>query len=124
MNEPSNLNDYIECAIWASTHYDEENGDCPLDQMDAELSSEARADMANELSQFMAEVDEIRESRDWEEFPDPAQIAHDFWLTRNRHGAGFWDRGLGELGDLLTKAAHDWGSSDLYIGDDGKIYVQ
>lgn len=23
---------------------------------------------------------------------DPAQIGHDLWLTRNGHGAGFWDR--------------------------------
>jgi hypothetical protein len=24
-----------------------------------------------------------------------SQAAVDFWLTRNGHGAGFWDRGLG-----------------------------
>jgi hypothetical protein len=23
---------------------------------------------------------------------DPTQIGHDLWLTRNGHGAGFWDR--------------------------------
>lgn len=23
---------------------------------------------------------------------DPAQVGHDLWLTRNGHGAGFWDR--------------------------------
>jgi hypothetical protein len=23
---------------------------------------------------------------------DPEQIGHDLWLTRNGHGAGFWDR--------------------------------
>ena len=27
-----------------------------------------------------------------------AQIGHDLWLTRNGHGAGFWDRGLGAQG--------------------------
>lgn len=40
---------------------------------------------------------------------DPGQAGHDFWLTRNRHGVGFWDRGLGEVGDRLTKAAHVYG---------------
>ena len=54
---------------------------------------------------------------------DPGQIGHDFWLTRNRHGAGFWDRGLGDVGDRLTKAAHAFGESDLYVGDDGNLYV-
>lgn len=48
---------------------------------------------------------------------------HDFWLTRNRHGVGFWDRDLGEVGDRLTKAAHACGEVDLYVGDDGRIYA-
>lgn len=49
---------------------------------------------------------------------DPSQgsvssyAGHDFWLTRQRHGTGFWDRGLGELGDRLTDAAHSYGSAD------------
>lgn len=30
---------------------------------------------------------------------------HDFALTANCHGVGFWDRGLGELGDVLTAKA-------------------
>lgn len=38
------------------------------------------------------------------------------------HGAGFWDRGLGEVGDALSKACEPYGSVDLYVGDDGKIY--
>lgn len=53
----------------------------------------------------------------WEEY-----AGHDFWLTRNGHGAGFWDRGLGEVGDRLSEAAKVYGGEDWYIGDDGKIY--
>lgn len=37
------------------------------------------------------------------------RAGHDFWLTRNGHGAGFWDRGLGDLGDRLTEAAKVYG---------------
>ena len=48
-------------------------------------------------------------------------LGHDFWLTRNGHGAGFWDRGLGELGDRLTGLAKPYGTVDLYITDDGKV---
>ena len=48
---------------------------------------------------------------------------HDFWLTRNRHGAGFWDRGYPEaIGKALTDAAHAEGSADWCVGDDGNIY--
>ena len=33
----------------------------------------------------------------------------DFWLTRNGHGAGFWDRGLGSLGDRITVLVKPYG---------------
>jgi hypothetical protein len=39
----------------------------------------------------------------------PSHAGHNFFLTRNRHGAGFWDNGLGEAGDMLTKASHAYG---------------
>jgi hypothetical protein len=53
---------------------------------------------------------------------DPGMFATDFWLTRNHHGAGFWDRGLGDLGDVLTAFAHLEGERDTYLGDDGYAY--
>lgn len=40
----------------------------------------------------------------------PDQAGHDFWLTRNGHGAGYYDRGLGTVGDRLTAAAKVYGS--------------
>jgi hypothetical protein len=44
------------------------------------------------------------------------QNGHDFWLTRNRHGAGYWDRGYhGQIGRQLTDASHPYGESDLYV---------
>ena len=51
------------------------------------------------------------------------QVGHDFWLTRNGHGSGFWDRQLGELGDKLTEIAETFGEATLYKGDDGKLYL-
>lgn len=50
-------------------------------------------------------------------------MGHDFWLTRNGHGAGFWDRGLGDIGDRLTAASKVYGGVDLYLGDDELVYV-
>jgi hypothetical protein len=47
--------------------------------------------------------------------PDATRVAdsagHDFALTRNHHGAGYWCRDLGDLGDRLTTAAHAYGES-------------
>lgn len=45
---------------------------------------------------------------------DPTQCGHDFWLTRNGHGAGFWDRGLGAVGDRLTAACRPYGEVYVY----------
>ena len=56
-----------------------------------------------------------------------AAFGHDFALTRNGHGCGFWDRdseGLPKfLGDALTRVCHKkFHECNLYIGDDGKAY--
>ena len=48
---------------------------------------------------------------------------HDFWLTRNGHGAGFWDGDWEEpQATELDKAATSYGEFDLYLGDDGQIH--
>lgn len=56
---------------------------------------------------------------------DPGQVGHDFCLTRNGHGAGFWDRGLGERGERLSDAARVYGEVSLtwFTGPAGNTYV-
>lgn len=51
------------------------------------------------------------------------QAGHDYLLSRNGHGAGFFDRDLGEVGDRLQEAAQASGQADAYVGDDGKVHV-
>lgn len=63
-----------------------------------------------------------------ERWHDGATTGHDFYLTRNRHGAGFWDRYSGDspearAGDRLTSAAHVYGESELYPGEDRKLHI-
>ena len=49
-----------------------------------------------------------------EQAGDDSQNGHDFWLTRNRHGAGFWDRGYpDEIGDALKEASQKFGEAWL-----------
>jgi hypothetical protein len=118
------LEAYIECALWASTHFEDENdaNGTPMDQVDAELSDKARTQMESDCANFMDCCAEMI-GDEWHAGQTFEQIGHDFWLTRNGHGAGFWDRGLGELGDKLSDAAKTFGSCDLYVGDDGMIYA-
>ena len=46
------------------------------------------------------------------------QAGHDFWLTRNGHGVGFWDRpecyGGQDIADRLSDAAHKFGEVHVY----------
>lgn len=44
-------------------------------------------------------------------------------LTRNGHGAGFWDRlHQSQLGDRLTAMCKPMGESHVYVGDDGQVW--
>lgn len=54
---------------------------------------------------------------------DPESFGHDFILTANSHGAGFWDRGYGQDGDILTDIAKPYGDISLYVGDNGTLYM-
>lgn len=48
----------------------------------------------------------------------------DFHLTRNRHGAGFWDRGTGDIGRRLTDNAHPYGEIHGWIDDDEMVIAE
>jgi hypothetical protein len=50
------------------------------------------------------------------------QFGHDIWLTRNRHGAGFFDRSYADTNEKdLIDAAHALKEVDLYINDNMKL---
>ena len=108
---------YLEAALWSST---DEEGE-PLDAVFSvdDFAQSAVDQAASDLDDFFAANEEAIE----ESGLSDKEVAHNFWLTRNRHGAGFWDRGLGEIGEELTEAAHAYGESDAYEGDDGQIYL-
>lgn len=114
---------YIEAALWSSTDESTPQGGEPMDRnySVADIAPETLARMEADCARFQAE-NEIPDYGRGAEYTDTERAGHDFWLTRNGHGAGFWDRGLGEVGETRTKAAHAYGGFNLYIGDDGKIY--
>lgn len=112
-------------ALWSTTG-DEgaEHEGTPYENLDdvfgtEDVSDEAEAKLVELIDNFFEEAGDLLD-----EYPMTAeQIGHDIILTTNHHGAGFWDRGLGELGDKLTTIAHGLGGYQLYVGDDGKLYV-
>lgn len=106
---------YLIAALWSEC---DEDGD-PLDGTYGpdDLAPAARTESAADVADFVIS--------NWTDLRtmSPEQAGHDFLLTRNRHGAGFWDRGLGEVGDRLTAACKPYGEASFYVGDDGLIYV-
>lgn len=111
-------NGYIEAALWSSTDDDDE----PLDSnyYTEDITKKALAEMRSDCRSFVSMNQSlldiyVSEGRSW------ADAGHDFWLTRNGHGAGFWDRGS-SVGDALSKKAKEYGSQDLYVSR-GKVHV-
>jgi hypothetical protein len=112
------LSAYIECAIWSSTDDEGES----LDRLSLDLDADSLAAMRTDCDGFMkantALLDEacIRHGYSWE------RAGHDYWLTRNGHGTGYWDRTVldaGGLGDALTEATRAWGEAYVYVRYDG-----
>lgn len=53
-----------------------------------------------------------------------AKAGRDFWFTRNGHGRGFWDGDWPEpYATALDEATEAFGEVDVYLGDDGKVYL-
>jgi hypothetical protein len=105
---------YIEAALWSSL----DDKDRPMDAnySASDLADETLAQFKTDCAKFQAEQAGLIVARE-------ERAGHDFWLTRNGHGAGFWDGDWPESEDkILTDAAHAFGSCELYVGDDGKIY--
>lgn len=122
---------YIAALLWSS------NDACPItgdmrDLDEYELSTagtdECRADCLDFFTANRADIDAAAGTYDLSN-TDGADTGydlagHDFALTRNHHGAGFWDGDLPEdLGNRLTAAAHAAGEVYPYIGDDGEVHL-
>jgi hypothetical protein len=115
---------YIEAMYWTSASTPDD-GD--LDGATfAELAPEALKDAIEDCTGFIkatgADLDEACDNGRINGY-DMHRAGVDFWLTRNGHGAGFWDRGLGAVGDRLSEIARVYGTRDLYRGDDGRVYA-
>jgi hypothetical protein len=112
------LNGYLEALLWA-----ESDGEDPLDKnySTADLSSELVEKSKKDIEKFVAAVK--KDGVDLSQY-DPEQIGHDLLLTRNGHGAGFWDGDYEEPDEsFFDKAAKELGERQPYVGDDGKIYT-
>jgi hypothetical protein len=107
---------YLVCALWSSTGDNDEPLDAEHDITDIEPESVANAD--TDCLAFLAKHGDDIGTR-------YEQAGHDFWLTRNGHGAGFWEESdwPKEAGQRMTATCEQFGEADIYKGDDGLLYI-
>ena len=118
---------YVECALWSTNDEATPSGGEPLDGNYGieDIDPDTLAAMIDDCRRFQEE-----NAADLALYHHPQWTAaelggHDLWLTRNGHGAGFWDRTdclPKDAGKRLTAAAKRYGEVYLYLGDDGVIY--
>lgn len=137
---------YLETALWSSSvmlpvtedelvdGYMDVADDHPLhgisenDDLDehfdiTDISKCALRSAEKDVNGFFDDIEELGLLDQAREYADDGNIAHDFWLTRNGHGAGFWDGDYGDsLGKKLTDIAKKWGEINFYVDIDGKVY--
>jgi hypothetical protein len=119
---------YLITALWSSTGDDGEplDRDHGLEDLAPEAVESAKRDCARfqtENAETLAAAIESGEVKCGPDFDETGRAGHDFWLTRNGHGAGFWEGDWPEdAGEKLTAASKHFGEVDAYKGDDGAIY--
>lgn len=116
---------YQAALYWSSTDV-VDGEDVNLDQYDTSTAAddECRADCRAFYIANRADIDKAAKVYDVKEGTGYDYAGHDFALTRNGHGAGFWDGDLpGSLGERLTAASKAAGEVHPYIGDDGLVHL-
>jgi len=117
---------YLACALWSSSDGSTPQGGEPFDDnySISDIANEAIQKAVADCEKFQAdnaadiELAELTDER----------AGHCFWLNRNGHGSGFWDE-YSRSDDRcvachrLSDASHAAGSCDMYMGDDGEIYL-
>lgn len=126
---------YLHAALWSSI--DSDDGDEPFDSKHGLTDFSANTcrwaffycarfldDALPMILDRLENTEDASEARSVEEKLEAAEMGYDLWLTQAGHGAGFWDRGLGELGEKLTELARR--DRDLHVvkGNDGKLYLE
>jgi len=108
---------YLTCALWSSV---DDNGESFDGYSLDDIAESSLISAVEDCENFRTEnADALAETGANDE-----QHGHDFWLTRNRHGAGFWDRGYGDAGGRLTDAAHVYGEAHVYMDSNGYIFIE
>jgi hypothetical protein len=120
---------YITAALWSSNDESDDAGGNPLDDnytaddLDPDTRAEMEKDCAAFIDLFWSDLFRpgIYQGRSGAHAVELA--GHDFWLTRNGHGCGFWDGDWQEpFASQMDAYCKRVGEYSLIVGDDGRIH--
>lgn len=103
---------YVDAAFFAD--FNDENGEAITGYAYGDIGPESLLTMWLDCAAFL-KANRVDIGSRYED------AGHDFWLTRNRHGCGFWETPdwPKEAGQRLTASAHTFSEgAHLYITDD------
>ncbi len=113
--------EYINTALSTETDNLEPSGGNPLNAYYTldDIEADTFARIIFDCRDFQKKYKKLYEEGGWSD----ADAGKDFWYSRNGHGTGFWDVGIGdskkeEIGKLLHRAAKSYGGYSLYLGDE------
>lgn len=107
---------YVNCLYWV-----EDSGETKNEER---LSTEAFLISVLECNRFLANAKTYEGGLIPENYFE--QAGYDFYLTRNGHGSGFWDKPeiYGEkYSEILTEISKNFGEVNSYVSDDGEIEI-
>lgn len=100
---------YLETALWSS-----ELDRFSLDDIMTRCLKQAEKD----CNSFIQKAGDLLNGLELD------QVMHDFWLTRNGHGAGFWDGDYEQdIGDKLTELSKEFGEINC-LEEAGIIFIE
>jgi hypothetical protein len=118
---------YVEAAMEES---DEDNQGRPLSQNYGihDIAPQALQHMIEDCAKFQEEAGDLISDETYIEGTGRDahdQAGYDFWHSRNGSGVGFWEDAdwEKEAGTKLQALAHKFGTADMYVGDDGQIWI-
>ena len=109
---------YMEAALFLTTNENASDGrSLNRDYSEHDLANRTYKKMIEDCASFQKEnADDLATGT-------PERGGHDFWLTRNGHGSGFWAGDWpDDAGERLSAAAERYGETWIYLGDDGRIH--
>lgn len=120
---------YVTCMLWAETDESSSAGGVPLDKNynAADISPETMKKIRDDCAKFLKMAGELINEDNFVGYMEENNLfgyaGHDFWLTRNHHGSGFWDGDWEEaVGKQLTRIAHYFPEVSVYVGSYDMIF--